>query len=345
MGVMLDCTLSTEQLAELRVGHRCTRDKREADRIKAVVLLATGWSVEEVAEVLLVDPNTVRAHFKRYREDGLEGLRRVGEGVGGSIGLLDAKQLAQLDAHLQTNLYLSAKAVGHWAKETFGVSYTESGMTAVLHRLGYVYKKPRLVPGKADREAQEQFLETYDNIRNTKGQDDPIIFMDATHPQHNPVLAGGWIKRGEEQEIPTNTGRRRVNINGAIDLERLEPVVRFDDTINADSTLALFQQLEAIHVLAVCIYVICDNAPYYRSKAVQVYLKTSRIKLIFLPPYAPNLNLIERLWKFFKKKVLYNRYYETFGEFRSACETFFQNPRNYHCELRSLLTANFEIIG
>src|SRR5499425_3422014 len=228
MGVMLDCTLSTEQLAELRVGHRRTRDKREADRIKAVVLLATGWSAEEVAEVLLVDPNTVRAHFKRYREDGLEGLRRVGEGVGGSIGLLDTKQLAQLDAHLQTNLYLSAKAVGHWAKETFGVSYTESGMTAVLHRLGYVYKKPRLVPGKADREAQEQFLETYDNIRNTKGQDDPIIFMDATHPQHNPVLAGGWIKRGEEQEIPTNTGRRRVNINGAIDLERLEPVVRFD---------------------------------------------------------------------------------------------------------------------
>uniref|UniRef100_UPI001FB6CEFA transposase n=1 Tax=Candidatus Thiosymbion oneisti TaxID=589554 RepID=UPI001FB6CEFA len=81
-----------------------------------------------------------------------------------------------------------------------------------------------------------------------------IYFMDATHPQHNPVLAGGWIKRGEEWEVPTNTGRRRVNINGAIDLERLEPVVRFDDTINADSTIALFQQLEAIHPLAACIY-------------------------------------------------------------------------------------------
>jgi len=117
--------------------------------------------------------------------------------------------------------------------------------------------------------------------------------MDATHPQHNPVLAGGWIKRGEEQEIPTNTGRR-VNINGAIDLERLEPVVRFDDTINADSTIALFKQLEAIHLTAVCLYVICDNARYYRSKAVQEYLETSRIKLVFLPPYAPNLNLIER---------------------------------------------------
>ena len=123
---------------------------------KAVVLLATGWSAEEEAEVLLVDPNTVRAHFKRYREDG--------------------------------------KAVGHWAKETFGVSYTESGMTAVLHRLGYVYKKPRLVPGKADREAQEQFLETYDNIRNTKGQNDPIIFMDATQstPTRRLRCSNNW---------------------------------------------------------------------------------------------------------------------------------------------------------
>ncbi len=134
--------------------------------------------------------------------------------------------------------------------------------------------------------------------------------MDATHPQHNPVLAGGRIKRGEEPAIPTNNGRRRININGAIDLERLEPVVRFDDTINADSTIALFKQLEVLYPIAVWIDVICDNAHYDRSKAVQDYLKTSRIQLIFLPPYAPNLNLIERLWKFLKKKVLYNRHYE-----------------------------------
>ena len=172
-----------------------------------------------------------------------------------------AKHLVELDAHLQANLHLSAKAVAYWVKETFGVSYTQSGTTAVLRRLGYVYKKPRLVPGKADREAQTQFLETYyDHIRNLKGQDDPIYFMDATHPQHHPVLAGGWIKCGEEQIIPTNTWRRRVNINGAIDLERLEPVVRCDDTINADST-ALFEQLVAFQPMAVCIYVICDNAP------------------------------------------------------------------------------------
>ena len=148
-----------------------------------------------------------------------------------------------------------------------------------------------------------------------------------------------------EQVIPANIGRRRVNINGAIDLERLEPVVRCHGTINADSTIALFEQLAAFHPMAVCIHVICDNTPYYRSKALQDYLKASRIQLVFLPPYALNLNLIERLWRFFKKRVLYNWYYETFVEFRAAREIFFKSPHKYQPELHSLLTANVEIIN
>jgi len=113
MGTMLDYGLSDEQLAELREVHRTTINKREADRIKVVIALATGWSAEAVAEVLQVDPNTVRNHFKCYRAGGLEGFGRIAESVGGSAGLLTAKQLTALDAHLQAKLYLSAKAIAH----------------------------------------------------------------------------------------------------------------------------------------------------------------------------------------------------------------------------------------
>jgi transposase len=340
---MNDYTLVAERLAELRAAHRETRDKREADRIKAVVLLGTGWSAEQVAEVLQVDPNTVRNHFRRYQQGGIKALGQVA--FRGSACALDEVQLAALDLHLQAHLYQTAKAVAVWVKDTFKVDYTESGMTALLHRLGYVYKKPKLVPGKADPEAQEAHLAEYEKIKQAKGENDVICFMDAAHPQHNPVLGYGWIKRGENHEVRSNTGRRRININGAIDLERLEPVVRFDDTINADSTIALFEQPEEFYAVAAYIYVICDNARYYRSRAVQEYLRDSRIKLVFLPPYAPNLNLIERLWKFFKKKILYNRYYESYDTFRKACEEFFSHPQQYQQELRSLLTENFEITG
>jgi transposase len=340
---MIDYSLPAQELAELRAAHRRTRDKREADRIKAVVLLASGRTAEDVAEALLIDPNTVRNHFKRYRQGGLSGLRQLA--YRGSIGELGEAELALLEAHLQLHLYLSAKDVAAWVEETFEVAYTVSGMTALLHRLGFVYKKPRLVPGKANREAQEAFLAQYEELKKNQGENDVILFMDAVHPQHNPVLGYGWIKRGETHEVPSNSGRRRLNINGAIDLERLEPTVRYDATIDASSTIALFDQLLLAYAYAACIYIICDNAGYYRSKAVQAYLQDSRIKLVFLPAYAPNLNLIERLWKFFKKQVLYNRYYETFGGFRAACEDFFNNPQRYKSELRSLLAENFTITG
>jgi len=161
----------------------------------------------------------------------------------------------------------------------------------VLRRLGYVYKKPKLVPGKADAEAQEEFLKDYENAKKNSEEGDVIMFMDATHPQHNPVISYGWIKRGEEHPIKSNTGRRRLNINGAIDIQRMSAEIRFDDTIDAISTIALFEQIERANPLAKHITIICDNARYYRSKAVAEYLENSRINLLFLPPYSPNLNL------------------------------------------------------
>ena len=340
---MLDFTLSSEQLDSLRAAHRSTRDKREADRIKAVVLLATGWSAEQVAEVLQVDPNTVRNHFKRYQQGGLSGLRHVA--FRGSACSLSEPALGQLEEHVDSQPNATAKGLVQWVKQRWDVTYTENGLTSLLHRLGFVYKKPRLVPGKADPEAQRHFLETYEKIKRNKGEYDPIYFMDAVHPQHNPVMACTWIKRGVERLIRSNTGRKRLNINGAINLDQLEPVVRYDARINAESTIGLLDELARRHPAATTIYVICDNARYYRSRAVRQYLHGSRITLVFLPPYAPNLNLIERLWKFFKKSVLHNRYFESFHEFTTACKNFFSQAHQHQDALRALLAENFAIVG
>jgi transposase len=339
---MLDYTLPRKDLDALRRAHREARNVREAYRINAVILLAQGWSAADVATALLIDADTVRAYFKRFKRGGLDELLRMN--FVGSDALLSSEQLAELDAHLETHPHQNAASVARWVAETFGVHYTVSGMTAVLRRLGYTYKKPKLVPGKADAERQEAHVQAYEDLKQNKDQDDVILFMDATHPLHNPVMAGAWIKRGKVARLPSNTGRARLNINGAIDIARLTAVVRFDDTINAASTLALFEQIEAAYPKAGTITVILDNARYYRSKDVAAYLEGSRIQLMFLPPYAPNLNLIERFWKFFKKKVLYNTYYETFHRFRAASERFFEELPKYARELRTLLTENFEII-
>ena len=109
--------------------------------------------------------------------------------------------------------------------------------------------------------------------------------------------------------------------------------------------ISLFKKLESRNPDAEVIYMVCENARYYRSIMVKEYLRKSKITLLFLPPYSPNLNLIERLWKYFRKIVLYNKYYETFDEFKNTCKSFFRRIKRYKDDISSLLTENFQIIG
>jgi len=335
--------LTTEEVRLLRSLHRRCRDRHLADRIKAVVLLGTSWTVVDTAEALLLDEDTVRSYRQAYQQGGTDLLLTVR--YQGSDPKLSPDQIRELDQHLSATTYLRAQEVVAYVQETFGVVYTVAGMTDLLKRLDYVYKKPTLTPGRQpDRAVQQAFIEDYQRLKENKDKDDPIYFMDGVHPRHNPVAAYGWIKRGTDKTMQSNTGRSHVNINGAVNIARLKVVVEFGEAVNAQSTIALLRKLEARHPKAKAIYVYCDNARYYRSGLVQAYLVGSKITLIFLPAYCPNLNLIERLWKYFRKQVLYNRYYEHLAEFKAACQRFFEGIDEHRTALRSLLTENFQVI-
>jgi transposase len=171
-----------------------------------------------------------------------------------------------------------------------------------------------------------------------------LYFTDATHPTHNSTPAYGWIRRGAEKELVANSGRQRLNLHGALNAETRGVITLRAESINAVATVSLFELIDQAHPSANTIYVIADNAGYYHADAVKKYLASgrSRIQLWFLPPYSPNLNLIERLWKFFRKKVMNNRYYATFREFSEEVLLFFECLSEYADELRTLLAQNFQ---
>jgi transposase len=129
-----------------------------------------------------------------------------------------------------------------------------------------------------------------------------------------------------------------------LNLTTREVIIRTDDTINAQSTIELFKEIEMKSPEAGNIHVITDNARYYKNKLVTAYLRSSKIKLLHLPPYSPNLNIIERLWLFFHRKILYNKYFETFTEFKQKSISFFENLSDFKPELDTLLTDKFQII-
>ncbi len=89
---------------------------------------------------------------------------------------------------------------------------------------------------------------------------------------------------------------------------------------------------------------ILDNARYYRNKKVMKYIQSSKIEVIFLPPYSPNLNLIERLWKFMRIKVINNKFYEKFTVFKEAILGFFKNSVNHKEELASFIGTRMHLI-
>jgi len=101
--------------------------------------------------------------------------------------------------------------------------------------------------------------------------------------------------------------------------------VQEDKTLNANSTIAFFKRIEAAYPTMNKVHIFADNAPYYKNKEVKKHIKTSKIVLHYLPPYSPNLNPIERLWKWMKERVMYNTYYEDFDAFRNAVLGFLQS--------------------
>lgn len=333
-------TLTTEQLIELLAAHKDERNKRSAYKINAVILLGTGWKLNKVKEALLLDDETLRSYVQCYRGLGIEGL--INNNYHGSKIHLTEEQCRDLCKELDSAIYLTTKSVIAYVKKEYGVLYRQSGMRDLLHRLGYEYKKPKLVPGNPDKEAQEIFAQQYEDFMLNKAKDVEVLFVDAVHPEHNGIAAYGWIKKGEKRELKTNSGRQRLNLHGAINAETLQVTIIESDTVNAESTINLFGAIEQTYPLAAQIMVILDNAKYHYSKEVKLFLEKSRIKPVFLPSYSPNLNLIERLWKFFKKKILYNTYYESLDLFRKACIKFFRNIDDFHDELVSLMTAEFE---
>jgi len=334
MGNFLTKSQSKELLDDLSL----EGNRRYADRIRTVLLVDSGETMVDIARFLFLDEGTVRNWRKRYEEGGIEKL--LNDHYVGRVSLLDEQQKGKLVDELSARVFATTKDVVGVVEQLFGVKYTIGGMTSLLHKLGFSYKKPKGAPAKANADAQRKFLNRY---RGAKVHG-PVYFADSTHPMLNPVLSSGWIKTGQDIFVKTNSGRHRVNINGAIEISSQDVIARTCKTVNQQSMWDLLHAIRRKNLEEKHLYLVLDNAPYNRAISVRKLAKRLRIKILYLPAYSPNLNPIERLWKFMKKKILANQHYETLTEFKRAFSEFFRGIRKYWPELETLLTDNFQIM-
>jgi transposase len=343
-GGFLSPAQRSELLGLLRDG--CT-EQRVARRANAMLLLDDGWSCEKVAKALYLDDDTVRGWRKTYVADGLEGLRRF-EG-GGSASYLSAEQEARLQAWIAETLPRSTNVIGAYVAKAFGVVYeSRSGLIAMLHRLGLEYVKPETIGRKLDPEKQKAFIEAYENLLNSLGPDEAALFLDAVHPTHAARPVGCWAPAKDNPAIEQTSGRQRLNVHGAIDLETGKTAMIDVETVDAASTIRLLQAIEAMYPLLAVIHVFLDNARYHHAQIVREWLAQPgrRIRLHFIPAYCPHLNPIERLWGVMHKHLTHNICYASYRDFAEAVLDFLREhvPRRWP-EFRDSVTDNFRVIN
>lgn len=338
--------LNDREREELKARHRRERDGRIRDRIKAVLLHDKGWSIPAIAEALLLSDDAIREHILEYSAS-----KKLKPENGGSVEKLSLEQSQQLIEHLKSHTYLYVKDITAYVQSTMKITYTISGMRNWLQRHDFSYKKPAVVPGKANAQQQKEWIAKYEKLKQDLPEDETICFMDGVHPTHNVQPAYGWIQKGIRKEIPANSGRSRLNLSGSIDIVNHKIVIQTDKMLNANATVSFLKKIEEAYPSKKCIHLFCDNAPYYRNKEVTKYLDVSKIQLHFLPPYSPNLNPIERLWKWMKERIIYNTYYEEFEDFKLAVLGFFDTLSNLAPEsilgenLRSRVRDKFSPVG
>jgi transposase len=335
--------LTELEKAELKKLQHHAGEKSVYVKVTVLLMLDKGRSIPEVAEDLGLDDSTIYRYFNLYTKEGLD--KYLFAEYKGYLGRMTSEQLEELRQELKDRLYTDSKEIVRWVSEKWGIQYTPPGMIALLHRMGFSYKQTKQVPCEANREKQKAFIETLETLLETAEKENAVIyFADGVHPTHNTRSSTAWIETGTEREQLSVSGRDRVNINGAVNAQNpVEVLFVESESVNAQSTQALYEKIIAQNPNKSKIYVIGDNARYYKNKFLKEWLDDKPIEQIFLPPYSPNLNVIERLWKFMRKKVINTSFYRTKEAFRASIHDFFNHISNYKEELVTLLTLKFHL--
>jgi transposase len=332
--------LSEEQKKDLELLHRYEGDGRVRDRIKAVLLKHEGWTNKAIAQALRIHEETVRQHLTGWASD-----EKLKPENGGSYSKLDENQSRMLETHLEEITYTKVIDICTHVETTLCVHYTVSGMTKWLRQHGFRYKHPKIVPAKADTAKQEEFIEEYLGLLVDTPANEPILFMDSAHPTMATKPVCGWIKKGVDKPIAQTASRTRVNVMGAIELASMNIVSCRPDYVNAESTVAFFDQLKMSYPNASKIHIILDQSGYHRSQLVRDKALEKNIELHYLPPYSPNLNPIERLWKVMNEKCRNNKFFSSAKEFRDAISEFFETTIPKIAQsLRGRINDNFQTI-
>src|SRR3954470_10659543 len=337
--------LTPQERKDIGERRRRAQDRRIYQRLSAVLGSDDGRSREEIARLLEVSTRQVGQWLRIFRNKGLEPLCTLH--YKGDPGRLRPAQIAQLKQQIARGGFHNTEQVRTWIHETFGVAYSATGIKDLLRRIGASSHKVSGFFWKADVKKQKQFVRKYRRHRREMGPKTRRYFVDACHPVWGvDLLYSCWLLVGPRFYVGVGNGRKRLNILGAYSPDDHDYVdLRLTkENITGEQFVKLLEALRAKHPETAKFILYLDNARYYSKPCVKQWLAAHReFRLVPLPAYSPNLNLIERLWKFLRKKAL-SRWHVTFEGMQAAVAEVLDRLGDHRDELATLMTERFSIV-
>lgn len=309
-------------------------------KMEAVYLKSQRVPHHDICRLARISENTLRTYLRQYQEGGVERLKQT-DWDGPASELSDHRET--LEEHFRNN---PPRSTAQAAADIERITGLRRGLTQVrkfLKGMGLRFRKLGMIPAKADAAEQARFLDERlePRLRQARRLRRVVCFVDAAHFVHGTFL--GYLWCFTRLLIRGPSGRKRFNVLGAIDAVTRElTTVTNDTTIDATAVCDLLKKLSTRYP-GLPLTLVLDNARYQRCELVRTLAAALRIELLYLPSYSPNLNLIERLWKFVKKEVLSCRYYEDFARFKAAIVACLDQVEGEHkAAIASLLTLKFQ---
>jgi transposase len=314
-------------------------------RAKASALTLKSQNIQhyKIAASIGISANTLRTYFKQYVEGGIDSITKLNFREPKSK-LVEFEDM--IKNYLNETPPASIKQACEEIEKRTGIKLCETQMRKYLKSLGVKFRKVGGIPAKADVEKQKNFLEKELQPRLDEAKDGKrdVYFVDAAHFVLGAFL--GFLWSFTRIFVKTPSGRQRFNVLGALNAISKELI-----TITNTTYITSTQVCELLKKIALTknqnpITLVLDNARYQRCDLVVNLAKELGIELLFLPPYSPNLNLIERVWKFTKKQCLNSKYYSDFNLFKNAISSFLLSMHQVHAtKLKTLLTLEFQLFS
>jgi transposase len=325
-------------------------DPRVQRKMEVLWLKSHGLPHDAIATYADVSRRTVQRYLDEYLEGGLPRLRRCPGNPPQSV-LVEPED--SLEEYFRKHPPRSTQQARAIIEQRTGV---RRGLSQVRHflkdHLGLRWRKVGAIPvppkKTIEEHAQEQAAFVQEKmeprLKQARRGRRQVYFVDAAHFVFAPFLGSLWCVA--RLFVRAASGRKRYNVLGALDAvtHRLIRVTNHD-YINAESVCALLRAVAEASV-GLPITLVLDNARYQKCASVQGLAASLGIELLYLPSYSPNLNLIERLWRFVRKESLNSTYYEAFEQFTTAIDECLDGLTTVHkSERETLMTHKFQMFG